>query len=105
MPSDPADTCLACAKTSGRAHCASDRLTPAPTWPTKTLASRIAIAKFPSPANDDWDVTRWEAVALDLARVGHALEEIRAGAVSPDAWTFREYLADRWGWDSTAADL
>lgn len=29
---------------------------------------RIAIAKFPSPANDDWDVMRWEAVALDLAR-------------------------------------
>lgn len=31
-------------------------------------ADRIAIAKFPSPANDDWDVTRWEAVALTLAR-------------------------------------
>ena len=30
--------------------------------------SRIAIAKFPSPANDDWDVIRWEAVALMLAR-------------------------------------
>jgi serine/threonine-protein kinase HipA len=29
---------------------------------------RIAIAKFPSPANDDWDVMRWEAVALALAR-------------------------------------
>jgi serine/threonine-protein kinase HipA len=29
---------------------------------------RLAIAKFPSPANDDWDVMRWEAVALDLAR-------------------------------------
>ena len=29
---------------------------------------RIAIAKFPSPANDDWDVVRWEAVALSLAR-------------------------------------
>ncbi|MEX2194485.1 MAG: HipA domain-containing protein [Thermoleophilaceae bacterium] len=28
---------------------------------------RIAIAKFPSPANDDWDVMRWEAVALTLA--------------------------------------
>ena len=28
---------------------------------------RIAIAKFPSPANDDWDVMRWEAVALELA--------------------------------------
>lgn len=29
---------------------------------------RIAIAKFPSPASDDWDVMRWEAVALELAR-------------------------------------
>lgn len=29
---------------------------------------RPAIAKFPSPANDDWDVMRWEAVALGLAR-------------------------------------
>jgi serine/threonine-protein kinase HipA len=29
---------------------------------------RLAIAKFPSPANDSWDVMRWEAVALDLAR-------------------------------------
>ena len=31
-------------------------------------AGRIAIAKFPSPANDEWDVMRWEAVALTLAR-------------------------------------
>ncbi len=29
---------------------------------------RVGIAKFPSPANDDWDVMRWEAVALALAR-------------------------------------
>lgn len=28
---------------------------------------RVAIAKFPSASNDDWDVMRWEAVALDLA--------------------------------------
>jgi len=28
---------------------------------------KIAIAKFPSPANDLWDVIRWEAVALQLA--------------------------------------
>jgi serine/threonine-protein kinase HipA len=28
---------------------------------------RIAIAKFPSPTNDQWDVMRWEAVALTLA--------------------------------------
>ncbi len=31
-------------------------------------AGEIAIAKFPSPINDDWDVMRWEAVALTLAR-------------------------------------
>ncbi len=30
-------------------------------------AARVAIAKFPSPANDEWDVMRWEAVALALA--------------------------------------
>jgi serine/threonine-protein kinase HipA len=29
---------------------------------------RVAIAKFPSPARDEWDVMRWEAVALALAR-------------------------------------
>lgn len=29
---------------------------------------RIAIAKFPSPAKDEWDVMRWEAVALSLAQ-------------------------------------
>jgi serine/threonine-protein kinase HipA len=28
----------------------------------------IAIAKFPSPTSDEWDVMRWEAVALRLAR-------------------------------------
>jgi len=28
---------------------------------------RIAIAKFPSPVNDEWDVMRWESVALRLA--------------------------------------
>src|SRR5215203_461121 len=28
---------------------------------------RPAIAKFPKPATDDWDVMRWEAVALQLA--------------------------------------
>jgi serine/threonine-protein kinase HipA len=28
---------------------------------------RTAIAKFPSPSSDDWDVMRWEAVALRLA--------------------------------------
>jgi len=28
---------------------------------------QIAIAKFPSPVNDQWDVIRWEAVALELA--------------------------------------
>lgn len=29
---------------------------------------RIAIAKFPSPGADEWDVMRWEYVALQLAR-------------------------------------
>jgi serine/threonine-protein kinase HipA len=29
---------------------------------------RLAIAKFPSPQADDWDVIRWEAVALTLAQ-------------------------------------
>jgi serine/threonine-protein kinase HipA len=29
---------------------------------------RIAIAKFPSPTADEWDVMRWESVALRLAR-------------------------------------
>jgi serine/threonine-protein kinase HipA len=29
---------------------------------------RIAIAKFPSPSSDEWDVIRWESVALRLAR-------------------------------------
>jgi serine/threonine-protein kinase HipA len=29
---------------------------------------RVSIAKFPSPSNDEWDVMRWEAVALQLAR-------------------------------------
>ncbi len=40
---------------------------------------RIAIAKLPSSANDDWDVVRWEGVALALAR--------RAGVDVPDAAT------------------
>jgi serine/threonine-protein kinase HipA len=31
-------------------------------------AGGIAIAKFPSAASDEWDVIRWEAVALTLAR-------------------------------------
>lgn len=30
-------------------------------------AGRVAIAKFPSATGDEWDVIRWEAVALDLA--------------------------------------
>ena len=29
---------------------------------------RLAIAKFPSPQADQWDVIRWEAVALTLAK-------------------------------------
>ena len=31
-------------------------------------SGELAIAKFPSPSNDTWDVMRWEAIALDLAR-------------------------------------
>ncbi len=31
-------------------------------------AGRISIAKFPSLAGDEWDVIRWEALALTLAR-------------------------------------
>jgi serine/threonine-protein kinase HipA len=30
----------------------------------------LGIAKFPSPNIDEWDVIRWEAVALELAEVG-----------------------------------
>ncbi len=47
---------------------------------------RLAIAKFPSPA-DDWDVMRWESVALTLARAAgvvvadSALHEIDGKAV------------------------
>lgn len=43
---------------------------------------RLAIAKFPSPKNDDWDVIHWEHVALELARragittADHQLERI-----------------------------
>jgi serine/threonine-protein kinase HipA len=32
------------------------------------LDGAVAIAKFPSPSRDGWDVIRWEAVALRLAR-------------------------------------
>lgn len=39
-------------------------------------AGRIALAKFPSPAADEWDVMGWEAAALALAR--------RAGISVPD---------------------
>jgi serine/threonine-protein kinase HipA len=31
---------------------------------------RLGIAKFPSPQADEWDVIRWEAVALRLAEAG-----------------------------------
>ncbi len=41
---------------------------------------RVAIAKFPSAAGDEWDVMRWEAVALALARA--------AGIGVPD-WTLQ----------------
>lgn len=32
------------------------------------IHERLAIAKFPSPSADEWDVIRWEAVALTLAK-------------------------------------
>lgn len=47
---------------------------------------RIAIAKFPSSASDDWDVMRWEAVALALAR--------SSGITVPD-WGLHE-IDGRW---------
>jgi len=34
----------------------------------RDASGRLAIAKFPSAAADAWDVTRWERVALRLAR-------------------------------------
>ncbi len=37
---------------------------------------RVLIAKFPRVTQDKWDVTTWEAIALDLAR--------HAGIASPD---------------------
>jgi len=46
---------------------------------------RVAIAKFPSSRFDDWDVTAWESVALDLARL--------AGIVVPQSELLR--VADR----------
>jgi serine/threonine-protein kinase HipA len=33
----------------------------------RTPSGDLGIAKFPSPATDEWSVTRWEAVALELA--------------------------------------
>lgn len=41
----------------------------------------LAIAKLPSATSDDWDVIRWEAVALELAR--------RSGVVVP-GWRLHE---------------
>lgn len=42
---------------------------------------RIAIAKFPSPTKDEWDVMCWEAVALSLAR---------AAGVHVEDWTLQK---------------
>jgi len=44
-------------------------------------AGRVAIAKFPSPNSDTWNVMAWEKVALDLARV--------AGVTVPDSQLIR----------------
>lgn len=47
---------------------------------------RIAIAKFPSPSSDEWDVMRWEAVALRLARnAGVRVSDWRLHAVDGKA--------------------
>lgn len=47
---------------------------------------RVAIAKFPSPAKDEWDVMRWEAVALQLARAaGVRVEDWRLHAIEGKA--------------------
>lgn len=35
-----------------------------------STTGELSIAKFPSPANDRWDVIRWEATTLRLARDG-----------------------------------
>ena len=40
-------------------------------------SGKVAFAKFPSPSADEWDVMRWEAVALELAR--NAGIEVPAG--------------------------
>ncbi|MGO9320831.1 MAG: type II toxin-antitoxin system HipA family toxin [Solirubrobacteraceae bacterium] len=48
---------------------------------------RLAIAKFPSPKADEWDVIRWEAVALTLAEAagmtvpGHELHVVEGRPV------------------------
>ena len=53
---------------------------------------RLAIAKFPSPKADEWDVIRWEAVALTLARHAgiavpehdlHVIEDRPGAGVAP----------------------
>jgi len=44
-------------------------------------AGRLAIAKFPSPSSDTWNVMAWEKVALDLARDG--------GVTVPDSQLIR----------------
>lgn len=44
-------------------------------------AGRLAIAKFPSPSSDTWNVMAWEKVALDLARV--------AGVTVPESQLIR----------------
>jgi serine/threonine-protein kinase HipA len=47
---------------------------------------RVSIAKFPSGASDQWDVMRWEAVALRLARAaGIRVEDWRLHVVDGKA--------------------
>jgi serine/threonine-protein kinase HipA len=49
-------------------------------------AGRVAIAKFPSPGSDTWNVMAWEKVALDLAR--------DAGLTVPDSQLIRIGVRD-----------
>lgn len=47
---------------------------------------RIAIAKFPKPAGDEWDVTRWEGIAQRLA--------LRSGISTPSSELHE--ISERW---------
>jgi serine/threonine-protein kinase HipA len=62
-------------------------------------AGRVAIAKFPSPSSDTWNVMAWEKVTLDLARY--------AGVTVPDSQLIRVgdrhvFIVDRFDRRGTA---